>query len=814
MRSRLLIETGRMALLLLAIAALPVAAEQLPVVTLGVLADGECERMVILLDMFTTQILALTQNEFDLRVPDDKLVIADWTRAGIETGLDRLLGDPEVDAVLAIGAIAAHVAAHRDAFPKPVIAPLAIDADVQGFPFDPVTGGSGVHNFTYANILAPTLRDIQTFLEIHPFTRLAVVLQPALSEAMPELPETALAQLEELGVATIRIPARATPEETVAAIPPDVDAVYVLPLMRFGEEDIARLADGLKRRRLPSFSMFGRREVERGMLACVRREEFWPRLARRMALNLQRVLLGEDPGAIPVTFIENPRLVINMRTARAVGAFPSLRATSSGADLLHEEEIEGIPVMRLTDAVIWAVDHNLDLAAFDRQVAAGRQNVEEARGLLRPLVTASALASAIDDDRAAASFGSQPARSFAGSLSLDQIIYVEPLFANVTVQKRLQESLEVQREQLRLDIVQEAASAYLDVLRAQALYNIQQENLRVTRTNLELAQIRQRIGAAGASEVYRWDSAIYTAQQETWTGLANVRVAKINLNRVLKRPQDTKFVPEDVDHRSEPFLSGDIRTWQYIYSEHGYFIYIDFMVGEGLRRSLELAAIDAAIAAAERSLAAARRQLFIPQFSLRAEIGEVLAKSGAGSDGIELPIPVDLPSVDDTSWSVGLFGSLPLYTGGSKRAASRRAQEELYQLETEREAVANRIEQRIRSALHLAGGSILAIEFSEYAAEAALKSLELVTESYATGAVSITELLDAQAAALRAREAESNSVYDFLIDLMEVERATSSFDFFQTVAERDAFYRRVHEYMTAQGVQPLPEERADRFVTR
>jgi outer membrane protein TolC len=809
-------KAGGLVLLLMTITVAPVAAQQLPVRTLGVLVDGESERIETLLDMFKAEILALTQNEFDLRIPEDKVVIADWSRAGVEIGLARLLSErdePDVDVILAIGAISAHVAAHRGGFPRPVIAPLAIDAEVQGFPFDPATGGSGVHNFTYANILAPTTRDIQKFLEITSFSRLAVILQPALSEAMPELPATAVAQLQGLGVEAVRVPARPTPDETVAAIPPDVDAVYLLPLLRFDEQDIEKLADGLKRRRLPSFSMFGRTEVEQGLLASLRTDEFWPRLARRMALNLQRVLLGEDAGTIPVTFLENPRLVLNMRTARAVGVFPSWQATSR-AELLEEDEEEGVPLLRLTDAVIWAVDANLDLAAFDRQLAAGRERVFEATGLVRPSVTASTLAIGIDDDRAAASFGSQPERSLDASLALDQIIFSEPVFANVTIQKRLQESLEVQRDELELDIVQEAATAYLNVLRAQGLYEIQNENLRVTRTNLELAQIRQRIGAAGASEVYRWDSAIATAEREMVVARENINVAKINLNRVLNRPQHTKFVAQDVNHLSEVFMSGDLRTWQYIYSPRCYEIFIEFMVGEGLQRSTELAAIDAGIAAAERSRLATKRQLYIPQLTLHAEINEVLAKSGAGSEGIELPIPIDLPSVDDTSWSVGLLGSLPLYSGGTNRATNRRVREELFQLQVERKAVADRIEQRIRSALHLAGASIYSIELSNAAAEAALKSLDLVTESYATGAVSITELLDAQNAALRASEAASNAVYDFLIDLMEVERAISSFDFFQTVPERDAFYRRVHDYMTSRGVQPLPEEEATRSVIR
>ena len=790
-----------------------VGAQDPPVVTLGVLVDGESERSMNLLDMLRTEIDALTRNEFDLRVPEDKIVIADWTRAGVEIGMGQLLADREVDLVLGIGAIAADVAASRGVFPKPLITPLAIDADLQGFPFDPSTGGSGVHNFTYANCLASTTRDIRTFLEVHPFSKLAVIVQPALAEAMPKLPDSVLARLAELNVEVIQVPARATPEATVAAIPAEAEAVYVLPLMRFTWDDIDVLAEGLMQRGLPSFSMFGVHEVERGLLASTRTRDFWPRLARRMALNVQRVLLGEDAGIIPVSFAENPRLVINMRTARAVGVFPTWLATS-GAELLHEEETEGVQQLRLIDAVTRAVEANLDLAAFDRQVAAGREAVAEARGSVRPQLAVGITGILIDEDRAAASLGSQAEQSFAASLALDQIIYSEPAFANVTIQKRLQQSLEVQREILRLDVIQEAATAYLIVLRTAGLYEIQKENLRVTRRNFELAQIRHRIGAAGASEVYRWESAIATAESVTVKNRENLNVTKVNLNRVLNRPLNTKFIPEDVNHLSEVFMSGDIRTWQYVFSPRSYEIFIEFMVDAGLENSVEIKALDEAIAAAERALVATRRQLYIPDVFLSAEVSEVLTKSGVGSQPIDLPIPIEFPSVDDTSWSVGLFGALEVYAGGANRAAKRRAQEELFQLQIERNAVADRVEQRIRSALLLAGASFYSIELAEAAADAALKSLELVTESYVTGAVSITELLDAQAAALRASEGASNAVYDFLIDLMEVERSMSSFGFFQTPEEREAFYQGVHDYMIRRGVQPLPEDQATRTLIR
>ena len=97
----------------------------------------------------------------------------------------------------------------------------------------------------------------------------------------------------------------------------------------------------------------------------------------------------------------------------------------------------------------------------------------------------------------------------------------------------------------------------------------------------------------------------------------------------------------------------------------------------------------------------------------------------------------------------------------------------LEQLRLDYESASDKIEQRIRSAMELARASRMGIGLARESATAAGKNLELVSDAYARGAVSIIDLLDAQNAALNADELATNSVYDHLIDLLEVERAVS-----------------------------------------
>ncbi len=46
----------------------------------------------------------------------------------------------------------------------------------------------------------------------------------------------------------------------------------------------------------------------------------------------------------------------------------------------------------------------------------------------------------------------------------------------------------------------------------------------------------------------------------------------------------------------------------------------------------------------------------------------------------------------------------------------------------------------------------------------------------------------------------ANAVYDFLIDLMEVQRAAGGFDFFRTAEEREDFFQRLDAFMAAEGM--------------
>ena len=135
------------------------------------------------------------------------------------------------------------------------------------------------------------------------------------------------------------------------------------------------------------------------------------------------------------------------------------------------------------------------------------------------------------------------------------------------------------------------------------------------------------------------------------------------------------------------------------------------------------------------------------------------------------------------------------------RARRSRAEIELDELTLQRDAVSQRVEQRIRSVLYQVQASFVSIDLTRDAAAAARRNLELVSERYAEGIIDILFLLDAQNQALVADLAAANAVFDYLTELMGAQRAVGRFDYYRSPEDRSAFLSRLHEFFQERGYQ-------------
>ena len=115
-------------------------------------------------------------------------------------------------------------------------------------------------------------------------------------------------------------------------------------------------------------------DVPLGALASYEPPEHWLRRARRVAVDLQRILAGEDAGTLPVRLVGAPRLTLNLATARAIGFSPGYSILTE-AELVGTDSLGPADTVSLADAMRGAVAANLDLKAADLAVESGAQNV-------------------------------------------------------------------------------------------------------------------------------------------------------------------------------------------------------------------------------------------------------------------------------------------------------------------------------------------------------------------------------------------------------------------------------------------------------
>ena len=754
-------------------------------VAIALISDGPSRDAWELGDELIAELEDLIRGEIELQfVPFN----GDWTPEGFGAALERAWADPAIDMVLVAGLVANQVLGTEEHYPKPTFLPLVADGEFFGLPRAGI--GSGQENLSYVSDRISFPIDLENLLDVAQVGKLALLVDQVLFDVVTGIRLETTAMAAAAGVELVVVPYSEAKGDLVALIPEDADAVMVDGLARLDEAAVDRLIAGLIERRLPSFAMMGPELVERGLLMSNVQDSEYQRIARRNALNMQAVMLGEPAADQPVEFKAKRRVLLNLQTARAIDAWPSYRLLVE-ARLIGGDIGRGAPKMSLAEAAREALRANLDLLAESFGVDAGAEDIRTARAAFLPQITADLTGARLNGSNVAVASGGAAETSLSAGVTVSQLIFSEGARANLAIQRSLQESRIAELEAFRLDTVQSATLAFLEVLRAETQFRTQRDNLDRTQTNLELAQDRVRVGSANAADVYRWQSELASARQSAISTHAQRMRARENLNRVLHRdiasPLD--LTPPSLDD-GEIFSSSD-ELEALIDNPKGFRLMTEILVQQGLEQVPELRSLGASIAAKERELTSLERAFYLPDVALQGQLSEILSESTREAGG--------LSQEGESDWSLGLSATLSLWEGGARAARRDKAAIELEQLRTRYEAARESIEQNIRANMHLANASYSSIELAEEGAEWAAKNLDLVDDLYTEGVVDITQLLDAQSAAVQAEEAASNAIYNFLVDLMNVNRAVGHFDLFLGPADRQELL----EEMTKQLSQGL-----------
>ncbi len=737
------------------------------VVVLGIVTDGPSPLLEQIIGSIDDEIQALVGDEFDVRLLPGKRIDGGWQLNQISPAFSKLYADPEVDIVLALGFGAATIAVNQTNFPKPTLAMVILDEQLSGAPRKGV--GSGVDNLTYVSIESELEEAVKTLQSLTDISAVAVLFDALIAEAFMKNRRSEVASIgKRLNLQVIPVLNRGQ-SDYLDQLPADVDAVMIGAVPRVSKIGQQHLLQQLKQRKLPSFSLMGAELVEAGALVTDLPVQNWQRRIRRLALQVQGVLLGENPAEMEVALDGARQLVINMQTAGEIGISLPFDVLLEAKTLFDDSSsATASRQWTLNQVAHTAMAENLSARAARLELAAGGSEVEQARSLLYPQLSMDINQTSNNDDNTSVVAGAVAERSGSASLNMSQVIYNEGIRANLDIQESLQDARSADLQQILLDTVQEAVLAFLNALNAKTQSNVSRDTLNVNRSNLEQARDRVQVGSSSNADIYRWQTEVANARSDLLDADADLDIAREALNQLLNRPLGESFhlIPASLDDPT--LIISDPRLLDLIENDAQFQQLGKMLLKTGLAASPEIAALSARIAAQTRSLKSQRSTRWSPEVTFTGSLSTTYDDSRSDP----------LSEQGNDNWGVGVNLSLPLYQGG---AISERVSEEeltLGQLQLELENVHRSIEQNIRSQLHSAKASKLAINLSRDSASAAKKNLNLISDSYRQGAGTIIDLLDAQNASTSADLRAAQSVYLFLIDLMNLQRSVGSFDFF------------------------------------
>lgn len=580
-------------------------------------------------------------------------------------------------------------------------------------------------------------------------------------------------------------------EEWLGARARTAAAVYLPPGLAI---DATTLAPALEALALPSFSGRGRVDVENGLLAA-RADRQPQRLARLAGLEVLALVRGLPPNIPPAIPSAIPsaippelhateshgletRLVLHLAAAEGLGKILPWRIRLM-AETVGEPSMDPAATT-VAQARLEAVEANLDVRARSLTTAASEQEIERALAQLRPQVTLGASARWSDQDSAAAAFGSRPERLVTALGEASWLLFSEDARAAVDGVRRTQAARELELRELELDIGLEASSTLLATARAHAFEAIERDHLRLTLADLDTARARRQVGAGGRADVARLEARAARDRGSLVQARGDRRGFEVRFNRLLARPLEQRVTPRIEGFPEEPSTEAEavpasLPLEEIVSRPAGFTALGRELLARARKQAPEIAAAGEIVHARQRELLAARRAFVLPTARATGQLSSWLVDSGAGTEPPPLGEAASFPETPDTSWTLGLDLSLPLFTGGSRNARRTRAELDLEAARTLLASAKERVEERVHLALTALESAYEAAAQNRLAAAAALDAFTVINEGYRQGSESLTTLLDAQTELLEARQRRAAAAYDALTRWLEVQRATGEF---------------------------------------
>ncbi len=750
------------------------------IITIGIVKEGDSRLFGEYFEMLQLELAALKIADFDIKFKDVPSFNANYKLDRLKQVILNALNDPEVDIILTPSLLITELMTSSTIkLNKPVVSAFVQKETVLAAAFSK-NDRSTVPNLSFVAIPEGLTNDLSAFKELVPFSRLHMLVDEIVMRADPELADYTIRLLEkQMGFPITVIPVSFA-EQALASLGPEVEAVYFTTLSEMHEDEHQKLIDGVNFKKIPSFSLLGHTDVKKGVLAGLS-PKLIQRIARRAALNLQQIILGESPNQLSVFLTLDGRLQINLLTAQQIGFEPTIDVLQS-ALLINEDKVAPGMALTMSDAITIALEYNPNIAVSEADLASIMENPEKIFSAMCPQFNLTALYVDTDDTHAILPPGKQ---AFVG-FELTQMLFDDDLITGYYIAGKTVEKKEYDDYQVKLDVIETVSSRFLDVNYVRELLRIEKKNLELTRDNLALAKLRYTIGSTGKEDIYRWEAEEALRRSAVIEQQSLIKRALAALDQTMGIDERIDWIPQPVSFNDEiiDFFYSNVQSQIKTQSRMNGFI--DFSVDFAKEIDPVLMAIDSLIQAQFLQISRNNRYNYTPKVYADLKYGYELHRYG---------VLEKVLNISRNQWIFTVSMQIPFYDGNGITHRIRQGWADLEKLIQTRRQASDLIEQRVLDSIYRLQSSYPRIALAKNGLEKAQLNLQIVTNRYSGGGVSIVDLLDAQNQALEQEKQLAASYIQYYKDIIAYQRSISWFEFLQSDEEKRMWLNQVRNYM-------------------
>ena len=748
-------------------------------IELAFVFDGPSEKNLEVLKTFQQTITISLLPDYRAVFPKDLIFVGDWTEKGAKAASDKALNS-RARMVISLGYMSSNYYSDKKDKKKYVVT-------IEQY---------GLRDFgnKFFNPIQQTANDFYTFKVLVPsIKKAAILMNENYYKTETNWKASVQQKLKEKNcdLNFVIVPVNSNLKASLAKIPSDVDGIFVTPLYNLTTAQRKEVYDYAISRKLPSYSIVGKEDVELGAMLGTSTMDVDKKIAEATSFNIHGVLHGNAVKNERIPFYDDKVIFYNSDTGEAVDYTPPLRLLNNSVTITHKQ----LPKYSLGTLIDALDETNLDIKRKQFLISAARRSVASA--YLRYLPTLRLdLGYQSYNDAYARSYSGVPTHAGQFTVAMDQILYSPDLVTNIIVKHKKLKFDKAEELLTRANTEYHVGNLFIDTLMLENMIKVQEESLQETRENLAMARVREKTGKCGYEEVFRWAGEVSEQEKRLLAMQADYKNLKVTINKLLNKDQKSDFAFVPLTASDPAFFTTDLHIIDHVRDPKKLGKFTDMLVEEAIYLSPETTKLKAAIAMKKAEMANYIQKFVLPNAKMSLEYGTMYDRAlpyddeahnqmryvarglagGALNPGSEAWANANSPylNLDKTSLRFFIGAQWKPIEGGHKFAEIARCKSELNELNAYLEEVNTEIEMQVRSVVNRAISKYFMIEKSYKAMFAQSENYQMVKAKYLRGEVPINQIADAHKLYYDAKLDAMNSQYEFFKELIWVQRGLLS----------------------------------------